>query len=59
MKNIFLGSNPMTSVAGYVVSGLVVVQALLEKGETNYWKIGIAAAIAVLGRVSGDSTNSN
>jgi hypothetical protein len=56
MKNI-LGSNPFTSIAGYVVAGLMVVQTLITAGETDWFKIGIAAAIAVLGRVSGDSIN--
>ena len=52
-----LGSNPLTSIAGYAVAGLLVAQQLLDKGETNWVKIGIAIGIAVLGRVSGDTTN--
>lgn len=58
MKNI-LGSNPITTIAGIVVAGLMVAQDFVTKGETNYWKIGIAVAIAILGRVAGDSNNSN
>lgn len=58
MKNI-LGSNPLTSIAGILVAGLLVAQDLVIKGETSAWKIGIAVAIAVLGRVAGDSNNSN
>jgi hypothetical protein len=58
MKHI-LGSNPFTSIAGYLVAGLMVVQTLITAGETDWLKIGIAAAIAILGRVSGDTQNSN
>lgn len=58
MKNI-LGSNPVTSIAGFIVAGLMVAQTLMVAGETNWLKIGIAVGIAVLGRVSGDSQNSN
>lgn len=50
-----LGKSPFTSIAGYIVAGLMVAQELLGKGETSYWKIGIAVAIAVLGRVSADA----
>lgn len=52
-----LGSNPLTSIAGYIVAGLLVAQQLLTAGETSWLKIGIAVGIAVLGRVSGDTTN--
>lgn len=56
MKNIF-GSNPITSIAGYLLAGLYAAQELLKSGEHNYWNIGIAVGIAVLGRVAGDSNN--
>ena len=58
MKKI-LGSNPFTSAAGYLVAGLMVAQTLLEAGETNWLKISIAVAIAILGRISADTQNSN
>jgi hypothetical protein len=58
MKHI-LGSNPLTSIAGYLVAGLMVVQTALAAGNTNWLQIATAAAIAILGRVSGDSENSN
>jgi hypothetical protein len=58
MKKI-LGSNPLTSAAGLIVAGLLVAKTMLAAGETNYWNIGIAVAIAVLGRVAGDTQNSN
>lgn len=54
MKFIF-GSNPITSVIGYVIAGLTVAQDLMQSGETSAWKIGLAVALAVLGRVSADS----
>lgn len=54
---ILLGGNPLTSIAGYLVAGLVVAQNYLDKGETNWWKIGIAVGIAILGRLSADGAN--
>ena len=54
MKNI-LGSNPLTSIAGYLVAGLLVAQEMLTTGETSWLKIAIAVSVAVLGRVAGDT----
>jgi hypothetical protein len=54
---IILGDNPLTSIAGYLVAGLLVAQNYLDKGETSWLKIGIAVGIAILGRVSADSAN--
>lgn len=56
MKNL-LGSNPLTTVAGFIVAGLMVAQEMMSKGETSWLKIGIAVSIAVLGRLAGDTTN--
>lgn len=53
MKQIF-GESWQTTVAGYFLAGLMVAQDLIDKGETTWWKISIAVAIAVLGRVAGD-----
>jgi hypothetical protein len=53
MKKIF-GESWKTSVAGYALAILLVAQDMLEKGETSIWKIGVAVAIAILGRVAGD-----
>lgn len=58
MKHI-LGSNPLTTIAGFIVAGLMAAQTLMAAGETNWLNIAIATAIAILGRVSGDSQNSN
>lgn len=55
MKSIFLGSNPVTSIIGYIVAGLTVAQDLIQQGETSAWKIALAVALAVLGRVASDS----
>ena len=57
MKNFFLGSNPITTIAGYLLAGLHVANDLLTKGITSGWQIAIPVAIAILGRVAGDSTN--
>ena len=55
MKKI-LGESWHTSLAGYVLAGLMVAQDLIQKGETSEWTIGLAVAIAVLGRLAGDET---
>ena len=55
MKKIFLGSSPLSSVAGYVMAGLVVVNEMFTHGETNWRKIGIGAVMAILGRIVADS----
>ncbi|MEZ2446134.1 hypothetical protein AB6805_30675 [Chitinophaga sp. RCC_12] len=54
IETIF-GKSSLTSIAGYIVAGLLVVQEMQKAGETNWISIAIAAAIAVLGRVSGDA----
>ena len=55
MKAI-LGNSPLTSIAGYIVAGLTVAQTMLnDPGHPSYLQIGIAVAIAILGRVSEDS----
>lgn len=53
MKQIF-GESWQTTLAGYVLAGLLVAQDLIDTGETSWWKIAISVAIAVLGRVAGD-----
>lgn len=58
MKKTLLGENPLTSIVGYLLAGLTTADALLKSGDTNYIQIGIAVALAILGRVSADSLNS-
>lgn len=53
MKQIF-GPSPLTSIAGYLLAGLMVAQELMQTGEVNPWKITIAIVVAILGRVSKD-----
>lgn len=55
MKKIFLGASPVSSIAGYALAGLMVAQELTEKGITNWVKIALAVAVAVLGRIVSDS----
>lgn len=55
MKSLFLGSSPLTSIAGYLLAGLTTADALLKGGETDWRKIGIAVSIAILGRVCADA----
>lgn len=56
MKSILFGSSPITSIIGYLIAGLTAAQTLLQSGNTNYIQIGIAALIAILGRVTADAS---
>jgi hypothetical protein len=53
MKNI-LGSSPVSSIAGYFLAGLLILQEMTSEGETSWTKISVAIAIAVLGRIAKD-----
>jgi hypothetical protein len=55
MKSFFFGKSPVTSIIGYIIAGLTVMNDLMTAGETNGWKIGLAVAMAVLGRVAADA----
>ncbi|MBV7529050.1 hypothetical protein [Chitinophaga sp. sic0106] len=55
MKKVLLGNSSITSVIGYLVAGLVVLDDMLKAGETSWLRIAVAVAIAILGRVSADS----
>lgn len=58
MKQIF-GSSPRSSIAGYLLAGLMILQEMSATGVTNWTKIAIAVAIAVLARVVKDSDGVN
>jgi hypothetical protein len=55
MKQLLLGKSTWTSVVGYLLAALMVIDEMIKAGETSYVKIGIAALIAVLGRISADA----
>jgi len=55
LKLIF-GESYKTSIVGYIVSGLVAYDGLLKSGETDWKKIIVAVALAVFGRIAGDSS---
>jgi hypothetical protein len=59
MKKIFLGSNPQTSLAGIILAGLYALQAATSTTPAHWYDVAIPVAIAILGRVAGDSSNSN
>jgi VanZ family protein len=54
MKLIF-GNSPITSILGYLIAGLVVVEQSLQAGETNWVSIGVAVLTALLGRKAADA----
>lgn len=55
MKLLF-GSNPLTTIAGYILAGLYAAQTVMTTGFTHWYDIAIPVAIAILGRVAGDTT---
>jgi hypothetical protein len=54
MKLIF-GNSPITSILGYLIAGLVVIEQSLVAGETNWVSIGVAVLTALLGRKAADA----
>lgn len=56
MKTI-LGNSPITTIVGLALAGLTAAQTLLQQGQTNYYQIGMAALMAILGRVAADSNS--
>lgn len=54
MKLIF-GNSPITSILGYLIAGLVVVEQALSAGETNWVSISVAVLTALLGRKAEDT----
>ena len=54
MKLIF-GNSPITSILGYLIAGLVVIEQSLQAGETNWVSISVAVLTALLGRKAADA----
>lgn len=54
MKKIF-GESWHTTVAGFILAGLIVAEQMIQEGVMNPWRIGLAVGIAILGRVAGDA----
>ena len=54
MKLIF-GNSPITSILGYLIAGLVVIEQSLQAGETNWFTIAVAVLTALLGRKAADA----
>ena len=57
LKKIFLGGNPQTSIAGIVLAGLYALQAATSSTPTHWYDVAIPVAIAIFGRIAGDSAN--
>ena len=54
MKRFLIGHSPLTTIAGYILSILIVVEQLQQKGidDWRHWIVPIA--IAIFGRIVGD-----
>ncbi len=55
MKQIIFGDNPLTTIAGYILAGLYAMQTAMSAGPTPWYNIVIPVAIAIFGRVAGDT----
>lgn len=55
MKN-FLGSSPRTTIAGIILAGLYALQTAILTQPVQWYNVAIVVAIAVLGRLAGDSS---
>ncbi len=59
LKKIILGNNPHTTIVGAVLAGLYALQTTLATPNVQWYNVAITVAIAVLGRVAGDSANTS
>jgi hypothetical protein len=57
LKEIFIGRNPLTTIAGAVLAGVMALQTALSTNPTHWYDWVIPVTIAVLGRVAGDTNN--
>jgi hypothetical protein len=57
LKKIFLGSNPLTSIAGYILAGLYAAKIALAANPKHWYEVAFPVGIAILGRVAGDTQN--
>jgi len=55
MKKVLLGNHPLTSLLGLAAGVLVYLQQLIESGQNDGWKIAIAVALYLLGRLASDA----
>lgn len=56
MKKLILGDNPLTTLAGIALAALYVIRDSMDNHLTLV-EGAIAVAIAILGRLAGDSLN--
>jgi hypothetical protein len=56
---IALGDNPNTSIAGLLQLIVVTATQAFGEGPVNWSTLGISLAIAILGRIAGDSSNTS
>lgn len=56
LKSFFIGEHHFSSIAGYVVAGLTVLQSLHEKGVVDSYTIILSVSLAILGRVAADGS---
>lgn len=58
IKKLFLGSNPKTTIVGYILAILMAIKPLLEANATSNEVLAAAVSAlvtAIFGRVAGDS----
>ena len=57
MLKSILGNNPQTTIAGIILAGLYALQTAMSSAAAHWYDVAIPVAIAVLGRLAGDSAN--
>jgi hypothetical protein len=55
MKKLLLGNSPITSIIGYVITGLGLLNEALNSGENNWFRIGMYILVGLFGRKAGDA----
>lgn len=55
MLNKILGNNPLTTITGAVLAGLLALQTALTGGFKTWYDVAIPVTIAILGRLSTDT----
>lgn len=50
------GSSPVTSLLGYAAAAILIVQQMLQAGETNWATIVSAVLTGLIGRAAADAS---
>ena len=57
LKEIFVGKNPLTTITGALLAGLLALQTASSTNPIHWYDWALPVCIAILGRVAGDTNN--